>query len=124
MRNPKFTTKEEYLAYRKQWKVDYKELSAAIRNEKLVWKDYNRNPIVGYYHERGGWVRSRPWTEREAERVEKYNEDIQKWKVAFGISHLPKYRLSGLATQMLEELKEAKLESQRQYLASKNLVPA
>lgn len=33
-----FNTRDEYLVWVKQWKEDYKNLSNAIRNNRLVWK--------------------------------------------------------------------------------------
>lgn len=35
MRNPQFNTKEEYLAYRSEWKAEYKQLSKTIRDERI-----------------------------------------------------------------------------------------
>ena len=64
----KFNSKETYLAYRSEWKANYKSLSQTIRDNKHTWTHY---------------------------------------------------RLKKQATAMLEELKEAKMEAQRQYLAAK-----
>ena len=66
----KFTNKEEYLAYRTQWKADYNKLSQEIRNYKRTWKHQE---------------------------------------------------LKAKATAMLQQLKFAKIEAQRQYLAAKAL---
>ena len=84
MRNKKFTNKETYLAYRSEWKAEYKKLSQKIRE----FKDD---------------VRGRNITWEEALKL---------------------YKLKRKATDMLEELKEAKVESQRQCLASKQMVEA
>jgi hypothetical protein len=97
-----FTTKEEYLAYRSNWKAQYKELSKDIRDLKFC--------------------RSFPQAHRfeNPKSVERYRE-IEKrlfnnpntcveWK-------LIEKRVK--AFRMLEELKEAKKEAQNQYIATK-----
>ena len=78
-----FNSKETYLAYRADWKLRYKKLSAEIRQHKLEIKEAQRN---------GTHTGSMEWR-RQA--------------------------LARQATQMLQELDQAKLEAQRQYLASK-----
>jgi hypothetical protein len=114
-RNNKFTTKDEYLAYRAEWKADYKRLSVDIRNAKLSSKDGARNPLTYKRDEKGvgSWVHSKPVTEQEAARSD-------AWKVAK--EHWGSWCLSPIATAMLEELKQAKLEAQQQYLKQKGLV--
>ena len=87
----KFTNKETYLAYRSNWKAEYKTLSKQIHDIK---------------HDR--WLKS---------RAQSYQ----------GFGEL-NYKIRGMeqkATNLLEELKLAKAESNRQYLATKqNLVIA
>ena len=78
-----FNNKETYLAYRSNWKAEYKQLSEDIRDLKLDIKDAQRN------------------------------NDFT------GRPQYSLYKLRKQATAMLAELKEAKQEAQRQYLASK-----
>jgi hypothetical protein len=104
-----FTNKETYLAYRSEWKAQYKQLSQDIRDLKFC--------------------RAFPQAKRfeNPKNVERYRE-IEKrlfnnantcveWK-------LEQYR--NKATAMLEELKEAKVEAQHQYLVAhgKDMVTA
>ena len=130
MRNLKFNTKEEYLQYRKDWKAEYKQLSQTIREYKWMMKEYNRmwnkamiahgNPYaLSWYDTR--WydtqVTGQFWNyfhllEKENEKyqiIRKRYEQGKKW--------IGYYQEN--ATAILEELKEAKLEAQRQYLVSK-----
>lgn len=78
-----FNSKETYLAYRSNWKAQYKNLSNEIRQ--------TRADI------------------REAQRNREYAGGMQYAAL----------KLRKQATAMIEELKEAKAEAQRQYLASK-----
>lgn len=82
-----FNSKETYLAYRSNWKAQYKALSQQIRE--------TRHDI------------------REAQKNRKYAGGMQYAAL----------KLRKQAAAMLEELKEAKLEAQRQYLASKATAP-
>lgn len=83
MRNKTFNSKETYLAYRSEWKAEYKQLSQIIRGLKVDIKEAQHN------NEYAGGMQS----------------SLISWKKN--------------ATAMLEELKEAKQEAQRQYLAAK-----
>ncbi len=77
-----FNSKETYLAYRSEWKANYKALSQQIRETKI---------------------------------------DIKETQRANGYAGSMQYELLKLrkkATAMLEELKLAKQEAQRQYLAA------
>lgn len=100
--NTKFTNKQEYLAYRSEWKAQYKQLSQDIRDLKFC--------------------RAFPQANRfnDPKNVERYRE-IEKrlfpnsctpieWKIEAAQSK---------ATAMLEELKLSKAEAQRQYLQAK-----
>lgn len=98
MRNPKFTTKEEYLQYRKDWKEEYKQLSQHIRDFKFA----------RWYQSLGEKRQNLDGDRRLEEIKKKYRTDY------FGV-----WGLKVKATSMLEELKFAKKEAQRQYLASK-----
>jgi hypothetical protein len=78
-----FTNKETYLAYRAEWKAEYKQLSASIRKAKLELKNAQRE---------GGasWSHFRACADGKAK-----------------------------AREMLDELHEAKIEAQRQWLAQR-----
>jgi len=43
MRNIEFNSKEEYLAYRSEWKGEYKKISQFIRDLKAEIRDAQRN---------------------------------------------------------------------------------
>lgn len=83
MMTAKFTNKEEYLQYRKEWKAEYKQLSNEIRENKKDMKDVMR------HNEYAGGIQSCLIRQRYE------------------------------ATTMLEQLKDAKAEAQRQYLSDK-----
>ena len=94
----KFTTKEEYLAYRSDWKAHYKELSQQIRDAKFCrWfcslkREDRIKPHLAHFQTIG------------------HKTDWTYWSI---------YKMQCNATTMLAELKEAKEEAQRQYLAAK-----
>lgn len=110
-----FTNKETYLAYRSEWKAKYAEISETIRNKKWMQKEYSRACNKAHKTTNGKWpdyynqirelVKQNP---RLVHLEEKYKND-GRW--------LEKLRKQ--ATEMLEELKAARLEAQRQYLAAK-----
>ena len=124
MTTAKFTNKEEYLQYRKDWKEEYKQLSQTIREKKWLYKEYSRmwnKAMIAHGHPDTHWdntIKSRSFWEyldvmqkenpQYVELNKKYTND-QKWVELY----------SKQATQMLNELKEAKQEAQRQYLAFK-----
>ena len=93
-----FNSKETYLAYRSNWKAEYKQLSQTIRDCKFCrWFESLKNPD-----------RITP------ELTEKYKSKLNSATQSYYI-----HSLKAQATAMLAELKEAKVEAQRQYLASK-----
>ena len=96
-RNPKFKGKDEYLQYRAQWKQDYAQLSANIRDFKFCRKSPTTIAALGQ-------------TDRY-ERVKKAHSN--QW--GFWPSSLA-WRGRKEAAAMLDELKLAKIEAQRQYL--------
>lgn len=102
MRNPKFNSKEEYLAYRSEWKAEYKQLSKDIRDIKFA-----RNFPVARRFDIGANVR-RYW-EIEKRLLDNPNTSAE-WKLI---------DLRTKAYWMLEELKSAKIRAQEQYLAAK-----
>lgn len=103
--NIKFTTKQSYLDYRSNWKSKYKQLSQDIRDLKFC----------------RGFPQAKRFEDYAGKNVERYRE-IEKrlfsnpntcveWKLADKRSE---------ARCMLEELKEAKIAAQTQYLAAKS----
>lgn len=120
----KFTNKQEYLAYRTQWKSDYKQLSQKIRDYKWMKTQYQRfaSPIIAKYNQN---YHTFSYTDamKQINDVlftnEKYSELFKKYELK---QHYQVFYVDGLkmtATKMLLELKEAKIEAQRQYLAEK-----
>jgi hypothetical protein len=108
MKNITFNSKETYLAWRSAWKTEYKNLSAEIRALRLANRLYQRKQFAHL-----------TLTDGEERRL----ADALK---LCGPGSLACHRLnrSKRATGMLAELKAAKLEAQRQYLAKKAANPA
>jgi len=106
----KFNSRETYLAYRSNWKAQYKELSAAIRLFRLAYNNSQR----------------RERTPAQGQLMQDAKRSLNPANgLCFPTTFLyQRMRLGRQATAMLEELKEAKLEAQRQYLASKAAVSA
>jgi len=94
----KFTNKETYLAYRSNWKAQYKAQSKLIRNAKFC-----------------NWFESLRREDRIAAAQARYDSISPKPNIP--VYYM--YREKKKATAMLAELKEAKQEAQRQYLAAK-----
>lgn len=93
-----FNSKEEYIQYRADWKRRYAELSQTIRDLKLCRKSTVTIQALG--------------------QMERYERTKKKHTSAYGFfpqSLCVYYRAK--ATEMLLELKAAKEEAQRQYLA-------
>lgn len=115
-----FNSRESYLAYRSEWKAKYAEISETIREKKWMQKEYSRACSKARIETEGKWpeyynriraiLAANP---RYVHLEQKYKND-GRW-----IAQLKKQ-----ATEMLEELKAAKQEAQRQYLASRELVTA
>jgi hypothetical protein len=101
--NTQFTNKDEYLTYRANWRIQYKQLTRDIRDLKFCrafphakrFEDYAGKNVERY---------------REIEkRLFNNPNTCVEWK-------LIQYRAK--ATAMLEERKASKIEAQRQYLAA------
>ena len=117
--------KEEYLAYRSNWKAEYKKLSQTIRNLRTMAKiesqacnqarkELGINSIHG--STRFKWHEYFKQIENILSTNDKYKE--LKLKVDDEKSYfINKYKQK--ATLMLAELKESKIESQIQYFNSK-----
>ncbi len=101
--NITFNSKETYLAYRSAWKAAYKNLSTEIRLLRQADRYYQRK-VFGHV----------ALTVPEAACI------ATATKLGGAGSYLYQRQLRRTrATEMLAELKEAKLEAQHQYLARK-----
>lgn len=99
MTTSKFTNKEEYLQYRKDWKAEYKQLSQQIRDAKFC-----------------RWYASI----RRQDRMTP--ERDERWAKISGKTDYSYWAIKTLkvqATNMLDVLKESKQEAHQQYLAGK-----
>lgn len=115
MRNLKFTNKKEYLQYRKDWKNEYKQLTETIRDLKWMRKEYSRAASYAWINTKGKfpdmYICIKEYLNQQPRHIyltNKYKGN-PKW--------IEDYKKD--ATIMLEDLKLAKQEAQRQYLLSK-----
>lgn len=94
----KFNSKETYLAYRSEWKANYKQLSQQIRDFKFA-----------------------RWYQTLGEKRQTPEGDARLLKISnqYKTNCFYVHGLKIKATSMLAELKLAKEEAQRQYLAAK-----
>src|SRR5436190_17565924 len=106
-----FNNKETYLAWRADWRKVYAQLSADIRLSKQVRNDNQRNPAINWDAAKNTWVRSRPWTQEEEERQQKWQGNSESYPKSIG--------LAPLATKLMARRMWSKEEAQRQYLASR-----
>lgn len=112
-----FTNKEEYLAYRSNWKAEYKALSQTIRERKWLHSRYSTiankaNLEVGMDYPNINKYFN--YIKMISDEDKTYSEirAKQNWRIS-------KEKLSFTATLMLAELQLAKEGAQRQYLANK-----
>ena len=123
MTTVKFTNKEEYLQYRKEWKADYKQLSQTIREKKWLHREFNRmwnKAMIAHGHPNTHWDNTKSgrfWEYLDV--MQKENPQYVELKKKYTNDRKRVELYSKQATQMIEELKEAKQEAQRQYLASR-----
>jgi len=110
MKNITFNSKETYLAYRSLWKAEYKKISGEIRTLRLGDRLHQRKTF-GHL----ALTESEEGIITAAMKV----ESPETGPVQPSIFDYVRRRRSLRATEMLAELKEAKLEAQRQYLARK-----
>ena len=125
MKNFYFPTKEEYLQYRKEWKAKYKELSQTIREYKWMQKEYSRmwnkawiahgDPFTLLWDDTR--VNPRFWDYLHLMENENEKYRVIRKRYIQGKKWIGYYQEN--ATAMLEELKIAKVEAQRQYLESR-----
>jgi len=128
-----FNSKETYLAYRSAWKAEYKQLSIEIRTLRLAERFYQRKLALSARQEAtapqeapcAGEAKQKPVLTGDLSGLVVLSEGEERWLAAaqklcvpalFGGNRLQR---SKLATEMLADLKEAKLEAQRQFLARK-----
>jgi hypothetical protein len=110
-----FTTKEEYLTWRTEWRKQYAEISEDIRRVRQVNVDASRNPATGYDHKTSTWTRSRAWTADELKRQKDVQPVYERSRAAYKDGHKS---LSALAHALMDRRKWSKEEAQRQYLAA------
>lgn len=120
--NITFTNKQEYLQYRKEWKETYKQLSNDIRESKWMRNISQRAYSDGYNqtYEYNRVVKYVESTLLENKRyIELYNKHIGKFIWYRLIPDIKKMSLK--AKNMLDELKLAKIEANRQYHANNTI---
>ena len=110
MKNVTFNSKETYLAYRSAWKAQYQQLSAELRTLRLADRFHQRS--------RHPHLALSPAEQRYVEDAAALCESAQ-FDSALAAFH--RHPRSTRATDMLVELKEAKAEAQRQYLANQGV---
>lgn len=123
MRNPTFTTKEEYIQYRKDWKEDYMVLSQIIRDHKLIRRYCGQAQGKAVQ-----MIDGDPFTYdniskyfRYIDQNKKENEHLQSLLQKYNTKKaLYQYRIE--AAEMMNELEQSKLNSKEQYIASKQLI--
>ena len=104
--NITFNSRETYLAFRSTWKAEYKALSTEIRTLRLADRFYQRNQLAGL-----------PLTDSEQRCLTLAKQLCGGEPLSLHLMGFSRRQRSARATEMLEELKEAKKEAQRQYLA-------
>ena len=110
MKNITFNSKESYLAYRSAWKAEYKNLSAEIRTLRQADRYRQRKEFAHLALTEGEEGIIAAAMKLEVPGV----GPVQPSSFNYARRHR-----GGQATEMLAELKEAKLEAQRQFLARK-----
>ena len=110
MKNITFNSKETYLAYRSAWKAEYKKLSAEIRALRLADRYYQRKQFAHL-----ALTETETGVLASALKLESTGTS----QIEPSTFNYYRRRRSDRATGMLAELKAAKAEAQRQYLARK-----
>lgn len=121
MRNNKFKTKEEYLQYRKDWKDQYKLLSQIIKDKKWL-RNRSNNAWSKAWIECNGKTdgKSETWSARYEYYKNYLNYDVTYKELSDKYKNdrcIESYQIE--VRLMLSELKDAKVEANRQYLAGK-----
>ena len=110
MKNIMFNSKETYLTYRSAWKADYKRLSTEIRTLRLGDRFHQRS--------RHPHLALSPAEQRYIADAAALCESAQ---LDSALAAFHRHRRGARATEMLAELKEAKADAQRQYLANQGV---
>jgi hypothetical protein len=105
-----WTTKEGYLAWRKEWRAKYAALSKAIRDHRQVSRKWQSDSAK--QANRGN--KPAVATDYDKQLAKRY-ADAEKTFQDLGIRS---WAASTAATIMLEERKASKAEAQRQWLAN------
>lgn len=118
-----FNNKEEYLAYRSAWKAEYKELSKTIRERRWLTKEHQRAYSKTYvnlgdpFSKVGHWDTFDKYMNDILAEIPNYKTLCEKQNFRIGID-----KLRDSANNMMVELTLSKVEAQRRYIESKNLV--
>lgn len=83
MRNAKFNTKEEYLAYRSEWRAEYKQLSQNIRALKAETRKSCHN--ITWEEALKLWKLKKKATEMLTERKESKIESQRQYLAAHAV---------------------------------------
>lgn len=114
-----FTTKEEYLAYRKSWKHAYAALSTAIRNVKLHERAQASHNSVACNLRRRPDAKPSRFAKELTENALYFEQTrvIEAVATATGMLFL-KYSPSNLAKLLLEQRKQSKVRAGEQRAAT------
>lgn len=78
MRNIQFNSKETYLAYRSEWKAEYKRLSKEIREERIQIRSQRGIESIQYWYLKGLREQATAMLEeRKASKVEAQRQYLQ-----------------------------------------------
>jgi hypothetical protein len=108
MKQIPFNSKETYLAYRSAWKAEYKKLSAEIRTLRLADRFHQRSQFAHL-----------PLTDSEQRCLRAATALCEVGRFDSSLAAMNRRHHSARAKEMLAELRQAKIEAQRQYLACK-----
>ena len=115
-----FTTKDEYLAWRTEWRGIYRDLSESIRDQRNTDRRF-----TSVMKKRANRAAAGAKQENQDEYLVKLDDRLAKANARLKeITGGNSYRASELASWMLELRKQSKIESERQYQAQKVLVTA
>lgn len=118
MRNLNFTNKEEYLQYRKDWKLDYLKLNQIIKDKKISIKEFNRS-----YNKAKCILHDTPFQSFTGILRDLLDNNLQLIKVNKIHNNHPGWDsvliLKKEATEMLKELRQSKCHAQELYLKNK-----
>lgn len=109
--------KEEYLTYRVNWKIKYRELTQQIRDLKWMNKEYSRACNAAFKAHSGvsDYRKRSEFVQKYLTENKKYQELLKKWNIQpYFIGDLREK-----ATIMMADLKQAKVDAQEAYLTSR-----